>query len=350
MKKRTHTSWVIIAIVCLLFQSTVCCNSAAAQTAIEKRRPQGKADFSPTYQMVFDFLHEYAKSGSFYSLDDWSDMHTIAIAQHLVHMFPEKYPASKPGEPIEEEMARKYVYQFFTPIGDTRLSGICAHLWGEVVAWDYEANALFSLLTEPVLIENEHVIPLLPKAGDLQAEEAQAAAEKVMKERFGFTSSDLKSMNRFSYFAIVDTYSKTEPCWHFQYSQANGIYCNVDLSNKGKTLAFNISNYAPPMPEISRKFLNRTRNIQNASSDPIDTAKDAMIETGWLSTQESSLLGAVLYDLPLNEGAPMRNGWIVDLFLHGQLVGRAAITPEGALAEMIQPWERFSIRFESIVG
>ncbi len=92
----------------------------------------GKEEFSPVYQNVLDFLREYAKSGSFDALDNWLDTWTIAIAQHLVNALPEKYPESKPGELVNEEIARKYVCQFVMPMADTRLGGVCIHLWGEV--------------------------------------------------------------------------------------------------------------------------------------------------------------------------------------------------------------------------
>lgn len=56
------------------------------------------------------------------------------------------------------------MHQFFTPIADTRLGGICIH-FGEAATLVYEASALLSLVTEPAITENKHVIPLLPKAG-----------------------------------------------------------------------------------------------------------------------------------------------------------------------------------------
>lgn len=329
-----------------------CCGSAAAQAAIEARRPQGKADFSPAYQKVFDFLQTYAASASFDLWDDWPDKRTMAIARHLVLAFPERYPESTPGTPIDEDTARKYVYQFFTPIADTRLGGLCIHLWGEAAAWDYEANALFSLLTEPVITDNGHIIPLMPIAGDLQAGEAETAAELVMKERFGLTPGDLHGMDKFSRFAIDKTHYETEPVWCFQFRRASGIHYGVEIGNKGEILACSAAHYAPPLPEIARPRLNRTDGRQNAADGAIRAARQAMMETGWLPCppEEAFLLGAVLYDLPLGEGAPMRSGWVVDLFLHGELVGRAAITPDGALAEIIQPWARFTIPFEPPVG
>ena len=77
-------------------------------------------------------MQEYAKSGSFDALDNWSDTRTIAIAQHLVNALPEKYPESKPGELVNEETAQNYVYQFLMPMSDTRLGSVCIHLWREV--------------------------------------------------------------------------------------------------------------------------------------------------------------------------------------------------------------------------
>ena len=47
----------------LVLMTLCCCANAEAQAAIEKRRPQGKANFSTAYQNVFDFLQEYTKSG-----------------------------------------------------------------------------------------------------------------------------------------------------------------------------------------------------------------------------------------------------------------------------------------------
>ncbi len=50
-----------------------------------------------------------------------------------------------------------------------------------------------------------------------------------MKERFGFTSGDLHSMDRCSLFAIDEAYNETEPGWCFQYRQTNGIHYGNDV-------------------------------------------------------------------------------------------------------------------------
>ncbi len=62
------------------------------------------------------------------------------------------------------------MHQFFTPSADTRRGGIRIH-FGEAATLVHEASALLSLVAEPVITENKHAIPLLPKAGGLQAEE-----------------------------------------------------------------------------------------------------------------------------------------------------------------------------------